>query len=145
MFFAFSLMSAQIAYMSNRAYAFQPFLWDQTSSLPTVTENEGRSWRSAVIPLNAFIAGPAAGGSYGTTHDGKQIAPRGVNYDWFNNVCPWHRRVHVKVQDVRKTFGLEEGSDSPSGKQILEAFGQTLAALNDSCVVVGGDHVFTFQ
>ena len=143
-------MSAQTAFMSNRAYAFQPYLWDQATYKPVV-EEDGR-WKSATIPLNAFISGPVSGGRFGpgtgTASDGQRSAyweaPRGVTYEFFDQVCPKSRRVRVSVQDVRKKYDIEEASDRPTGKETLEAFSKTLLAMNDSCVVVGGDHVFTF-
>lgn len=103
--------------------------------------------------MNAFIRGPASGGRFGpgtgVASSGEKAAyweaPRGVTWDFYNEVCPLNRRAYVRVQDVRKKYGIEEDDgQTPSAKQILEAFGQTLLAMNESCVVVGGDHVFTF-
>lgn len=60
--FLLSLLSAQMAYMSNRAYAFQPYLWDINTWHRTVIDVDGVTERSAIIPINAFLGGPAAGG-----------------------------------------------------------------------------------
>lgn len=80
-------MSAEMAYLSNRAYAFQPFLWDIKSGDHIVKDEDGVTWRSAEIPLNAFIAGPAAGGPMSIPAPGNEvIAPRAVSYDWFDKV-----------------------------------------------------------
>lgn len=145
-----SLLSAQIAYMSNRAYVFQPYIWDERALARTV-KVDGR-WRSSLIPLNAFIAGPTAGAPFpngtGQTVDGAPApwpAPRAVNYDYFNYVCPPWRRKHVNVRAMRPKYRLEETWDTPTGDEILKAYAKELSELPHECVVIGGrDHVFTF-
>lgn len=58
-------------------------------------------------------------------------------------MCPERRRKQINVNKVRKAYGIEEDKN-PNGKQILEAWADQLKKLNDSCVVVTGDHVWTF-
>lgn len=80
-----SLISAQMAYMSNRAYAFQPYLWDIHAWYRTVMD--GDTERSAVIPLNTFLNGPAAGGPMPTpANPNEPPAPRAVSWHWFDEV-----------------------------------------------------------
>lgn len=79
-------MAAQMAYLSNRAYAFQPYLWDIYTSQRVVKDKGGKK-RSAVIPLNAFISGPVAGGPMpGPRYPDEEVIPRAVSYEWFDKV-----------------------------------------------------------
>ncbi|KAG9003015.1 hypothetical protein FRB93_011302 [Tulasnella sp. JGI-2019a] len=140
------LMSAEIAYLSNRAYAFQPYLWDiQTKESTVIDVIDGVTLRSAIIPLNAFLSGPAAGGSMPTPTDPTETRrPRAVSWKWFDQVCPHDRRKVVNVDAVRRARGISE-DDKPSGRAILEAWGKELGEMSEPCVVVTGDHVWTFD
>lgn len=163
-------MSAEIAYLSNRAYAFQPYLWDiQTRESAVIDVIDGVTLRSAIIPLNAFISGPAAGGSMPAPtdpNDGRR--PRSVSWKWYDQVpllllffspcigcadrtrgahlqvCPQERRTYVDAKVVRRLRDIPE-ERRPSGKEILEAWAAELGNMTESCVVVTGDHVWTFE
>ncbi|KAG8888710.1 hypothetical protein FRB98_006967 [Tulasnella sp. 332] len=139
-------MSAEIAYLSNRAYAFQPYLWDINTQNSTVIDVvDGVTLRSAIIPLNAFISGPAAGGAMpNPIGPNESKRPRAVSWKWFAEVCPDERRKYVDVRTVRKQRGIEEDR-KPSGKEILEAWTAELGDMTESCVVVTDDHVWTFD
>ncbi|KAG8905825.1 hypothetical protein FRB99_008190 [Tulasnella sp. 403] len=143
------LMSAQIAYMSNRAYVFQPYLWRPGSPGPVV--NESNHWRTVEIPLNAFISGPAAGARYGpgtgVAPSGEIAAweaPRSISYDFYDQVCPEERRTYVNIKEVRTRLGMEE-KDSPPAKEMLEKWSKELMDMNDTCVSITGDHLWTFD
>ncbi|KAG9018296.1 hypothetical protein FRB90_011626 [Tulasnella sp. 427] len=146
------LMSAQLAYMSNRAYVFQPYMWNISSIEPV--QLDGKHYRSNIIPLNAFIEGPAAGARFGpgtgTTVDGAKAAweaPRAVSYDWYDEVCPPERRTYLDAGEFRKRVGVVEMDKGPasSTKEILELFSRELLKVNETCVSFTGDHVFTFS
>lgn len=130
-----------MAYMSNRAYAFQPYLWDVYSEKSVVLD-DGR-YRSARIPLNAFISGPMAGGAFSEQANGVK-SPRSVSWAFFEKVCPPERRVQVNVKEVRKEMKMEL-SDNPPAKDTLSKWGKKLRSLNDTCIEVMGDHVWTFE
>lgn len=91
-------MSAEMAYLSNRAYAFQPIYWQMFTYERIVKDDDGITWRSAEIPLNAFIAGPAAGGPMPSAAPGwDAVAPRAVTLDWFNQVGEVKRTVCMRL------------------------------------------------
>lgn len=76
-----------MAYLSNRAYAFQPFIWEMWTTDQLVKSDDGVTLRSARIPLNAFISGPTAGGHMSMPAPGWDVtAPRAVSYDFFEEV-----------------------------------------------------------
>lgn len=59
-------------------------------------------------------------------------------------VCPKSRSTYVDVEMVRKKWGIEE-SQTPDGGKMLEAWGAELGSMNQSCVVVTGDHAWTWE
>ncbi|KAG8906179.1 hypothetical protein FRC01_008099, partial [Tulasnella sp. 417] len=146
------LLSAQLAYMSNRAYVFQPYMWNMSSTEPV--QLDGKHYRSNIIPLNAFLGGPVAGGRFGpgtgTSKAGERApweAPRSVSYDWYDEVCPPERRKYVDTGELRQKLGLIEQDRGPanSTKEILVSFSKYLLEIDDTCVTMTGDHVFTFS
>lgn len=59
-------------------------------------------------------------------------------------MCPDNRRVYVDVKEVRQKYGILE-DDKPGGEKILEAWAEELGQRDESCIVVTGDHVWTFE
>ncbi|KAG9043944.1 hypothetical protein FS837_008964 [Tulasnella sp. UAMH 9824] len=146
------IMSAQLSYMSNRAYVFQPYMWNTRSWKPV--QLDGNHYRSNWIPLNAFLSGPAAGGPFGpgtgTTKSGERApweAPRSVSYDWYDEVCPPNRRVYLDIDELRTHLGLVESDRGPANntKEMLVGLSRYLREMDDNCVTLTGDHVFTFS
>ncbi|KAG8904053.1 hypothetical protein FRC00_014281, partial [Tulasnella sp. 408] len=138
--------------MSNRAYVFQPYMWNISN--PEPVELDGKHYRSNWIPLNAFLSGPAAGGRFGpgtgTTKSGERApweAPRSVSYDWYDEVCPPERRKYLDTGELRKQLGLVESDRGPanSTKEMLVGISTYLREIDDTCVTLTGDHVFTFS
>lgn len=143
---AHSLICSQIAYMSNRAYVYQPYLQHPKTWSRAVRVPDGR-WQSRTIPLNAIIQGPAVGsyigpGQTGTGEWANWHAPRSVSNEFFDQVCPWWQRTYVDIKAFRKKYDLWDES-LRKGKSMVEAFAEHLAALNDSCIVVENEHLFT--
>lgn len=142
-------MCSQIAYMANRAYVYQPYLHHQKKWSRVIQVAPGK-WESRTIPLNAIMQGPLAGTESigpGHTNEGQIAswdAPRSVSYEFFDKVCPLWARTWVNVREVRKKYGLAEEL-SRNGKAILEAFAEHLSKIDDPCVVVEHDHLFTFR
>ncbi|KAG9027349.1 hypothetical protein FRB95_007836 [Tulasnella sp. JGI-2019a] len=136
------LLTAQLAHLSNRAYAFQPYLWHRTSWTRVVVDEAGHL-RSAEIPLNAFISGPAAGAPVIERNE-KLHHPRAVTRKFFDKVCPSSRVTYLDVGEVRRKYGIEEHTQ-PSTLKMMDAWVTELAEMEDSCVVVrGDDFVWTF-
>ncbi|KAG8894617.1 hypothetical protein FRB99_001099, partial [Tulasnella sp. 403] len=57
------IMLSQVAYASGRAKVFHDYIWSVRPNMPIVIDND-LTPRSARIPLNAFLGGPLAGGSW---------------------------------------------------------------------------------
>lgn len=143
-----ALMTAQLAYLSNRAYTIQPYIWNSHSWTRVVVDHG--HLRSAQIPLNAFITGPIVGANIESnstsTTESRPNPPRAITRKFFDQVCPSRssRIRYVDIDEIRVKYGIEE-SKEPSAAQILEAWSTELGAIEDSCVVVRGpDHVFSF-
>src|ERR1700733_15278838 len=92
-----------LAYMSNRSFVFEDYVWSHTPFPYTIYDFALRPKR---IPLNAFISGPTAGGPISlpssspppTPHQTQQrqqhTHPRAISAEWWETVCPkWKRRV----------------------------------------------------
>jgi hypothetical protein len=99
-------MNAHLAYVSNRAYVFQDYIW-MVEYFPWRTPIF--TWSSKVrwprTPLTALIAGPAAGGPW----DPHDPAPRSISADWFDIVCPVHERRIIHTRDVKPALADASG------------------------------------
>lgn len=128
-------MQAHIAQAANRSYVFQPYIFSSWSQLiwGPVRWYRG-SWKSATIPLSAFIVPP-----HGSVNDAT-----------FDKVCPrWGGRTYLDINDVRLKYGIQERDrEGPAMQDILDAWVKELSALPDKCVVIRGgeaDHVITLE
>ncbi|KAI3621367.1 hypothetical protein WG66_014473 [Moniliophthora roreri] len=98
------LMNAHLAYVSERAYVFQDYYWKEDYySWP---EWQFRS-TPPVTPLNALIAGPAAGGPF----EPNDPAPRAVSERFFDKVCPTSERRIIQAVDVKAAVWDKPGID----------------------------------
>lgn len=131
-------MLSQTALMANRGYVFPSYTWSSNPITPVVPDSRWRA-RSAVIPLNAFVSGPLAGGPL---YNSTITAPRAISDAWWDVVCPKSRRVYVDVDTTRQELGLD--TEFPEGKRVFEQWSAKLSSLDASCVEVGGDHVWSF-
>lgn len=81
------LLMSHLAYLTNRSYVFEDYTWSH-SPLPYALYDF--ALRPTRIPINAFIAGPSAGGPMPDTssqgHDGGQ-SPRAVSAEYWDAVC----------------------------------------------------------
>jgi hypothetical protein len=93
-------MNALLAYESERAYVFQDYYWK-----PDFYPWQPTDWPWPRTPLNAIIAGPVAGGLW----DAGDSAPRSVNEDWFDVVCPVSERRIINTNDVKPAIYWEPG------------------------------------
>ncbi|KAG8855398.1 hypothetical protein FRB96_007055 [Tulasnella sp. 330] len=129
------LLLSHLSYQSRRAYVFQPYTWDAEAKSNAVLE--GRSWRSARIPLTVFVSGPTAGGAFAAG----DTSPRAVNVNWWEKVCPPNRRKKINVGKEHAKWGLKPDID---GKELLDRWTKRLAAIEDGCVEIVGDVIFSF-
>ncbi|KAG8925484.1 hypothetical protein FRC02_009624 [Tulasnella sp. 418] len=129
------LLLSHIAYLSNRGYVFQPYIWDAQTSSKAVLD--GRQWRSSRIPLRAFISGPTAGGQFSAADH----SPRSVSVQWWEKICPPERRTVLDVAEEHTRWGIDENSQ---GKTIMEHWSKKLLHMNDPCVEVIGPVIYDF-
>lgn len=134
--FACSLLLSHISYLSHRAYVFQPYTWD--AEAPSSAVLDGRSWRSARIPLSVFIAGPTAGGAFA---DGDP-SPRAVNLKWWDKVCPPERRTVIDVSLEHARWKIDEETD---GQTLVDYWSKRLREMDENCVEVVGPTIFDFS
>ncbi|KAF9258031.1 hypothetical protein L218DRAFT_878110 [Marasmius fiardii PR-910] len=117
------LMSAHLAYISNRTYVFQDYVW----------KKEYYTWPSSQwrtnpprTPLNALIFGPAAGGLF----DPNDPSPRAVSEKFFDIVCPHDRRKLLHTEDIKPNIGWASGID------ILHSWAKILRDEPAKCVEI---------
>ena len=95
-------MNTWLAYKSKRAYVFRDHVW----SLDHYLWHSLKYWWSRPrTPINAFISGPTAGGSW----DSDDNAPRSISEHWFNTVCPKSERRIIYTGDVKPSIYWESG------------------------------------
>ncbi|KAL7421402.1 hypothetical protein Q5752_004287 [Cryptotrichosporon argae] len=117
-----------LAVLGDRSYAFEPYVQDETW-LPF--EWSRWPWRSARIPLSAFVATVINGFEEQYNH------PRAVPAKYFDRVCPLSKQ---RVYTLRT-------EDNPEGDLDLVAEGQArihqlqvlLAGSDDGCIRIRGE------
>ncbi|KAJ6550098.1 hypothetical protein B0H19DRAFT_951655 [Mycena capillaripes] len=117
------LMNAHLAYVSGRAYVFQDYYWAQDHYLwPKET------WLipKPRTPLNAIVSGPVAGGAF----ESDDTAPRAVSEDWFDVVCPWHKRRYINTRDIKPAVAQAPGID------VLNHWAAVLRDAPDRCIEI---------
>ncbi|KAG9021018.1 hypothetical protein FRB95_003066, partial [Tulasnella sp. JGI-2019a] len=130
------IFMSHLAYLSNRAYVFRGYLWSLEPGV-VVEDGPGR-WRSARIPLNAFISRPTAGGSMGPNI----TVPRAVYNTYWDEVCPPKKRKLLRVNEIHEQNGI--GKDSEA-RDILNLWVKILSESQDSCIDVNDGHVFDYD
>lgn len=73
-----------LAHLAGRVYVFEDYTW---SHLPTPYTIYDFALRSTRIPLNAFVAGPLAGGPLPPPEQ-NAVEKRAVNAAFYQKVCP---------------------------------------------------------
>jgi len=81
-----SLLTSYIAYATNRSFVFDDYVW---SHLPLPYTLYDFALRPTRIPLNAFVAGPSAGG------DVPSSMHRAISKRYFDYICPPSARVAI--------------------------------------------------
>ncbi|KAF8068824.1 hypothetical protein FPV67DRAFT_1489847 [Lyophyllum atratum] len=111
-----ALLLHYIAFMSNRTYVFEDYVWSH-SPLPYTLYDF--ALRPARIPLNAFISGPTAGGPMPHIPS--------VSAEFWESVCPPDRRRIISSKDT---------PDSVPGNVILDWWVSRLKNVLDECVEI---------
>ncbi|KAJ6453085.1 hypothetical protein C8R45DRAFT_1039525 [Mycena sanguinolenta] len=85
-----AIVMGYLAHLSGRVYVFEDYTW---SHLPTPYTIYDFALRSTRIPLNAFIAGPLAGGPF-PVPDENAVEKRAVSAAFYEKACP-RSAVHL--------------------------------------------------
>ncbi|KAK7022261.1 hypothetical protein R3P38DRAFT_3317624 [Favolaschia claudopus] len=85
-----AILMGYLAHLSGRVYVFEDYTWSHSPLPYTLYDFALRSTR---IPLNAFIAGPLAGGPY-PTPDEDAVHKRAVSAAFYEKACP-RSAVHM--------------------------------------------------
>ncbi|TDL18005.1 hypothetical protein BD410DRAFT_512341 [Rickenella mellea] len=117
---------AHLAYASGRSFVFDPYTWNRDMNENFTLYNN--KLIPSRIPLNAIIAGPAAGAPF----DADNLSPRAVNREYFEAVC--------------KSPRLLTGDDVPDavwsgdGDFIMQHWVEKLNKTPDPCILLDGPH-----
>ena len=87
-------MHSYLAYITNRSFVFDDYIWSHGPFPYTVSDLE---FRAARIPLNAFISGPIAGAPFFAPADS---FPRAVHAKFWDTICPPEKRRSIFSADV---------------------------------------------
>ncbi|KAJ7083041.1 hypothetical protein C8R43DRAFT_909542, partial [Mycena crocata] len=93
------------------------------------------------IPINAFIAGPMAGGSL-ANNDSDNVLRRAVSEEWWNVVCPPEKVVTMRLHDAMKEMSINENSDS---QEMMGRWAETLLEMSAPCVSIEDGTPFDFS
>jgi hypothetical protein len=127
-----------LAYTSNRSFVFEDYVWSHTLFPYTIYDFALRPKR---IPLNAFISGPTAGGpisppSSSSSSSSSQQAPRAISAEWWETVCPPHKRHVVSSKDA---------PNDAEGDVLIEWWVRTLCEVSNEYVEVDSSSQVIFD
>ena len=122
-----------LAYMSNRPFVFEDYVWSHTPFPYTIYDFALRPKR---IPLNAFISGPTAGVPMPPPSPSQPAAPRAITAEWWETVCPPHKRRIVSSKDA---------PNDVEGDVLIEWWVCTLGQASDGCVEVDSSSQVVFD
>jgi hypothetical protein len=150
------ILMSYLAYMANRSFVFEDYVWSHTPFPYTIYDFALRPKR---IPLNAFISGPTAGGPMPllppspspipsphdpppdrTKHQRQQhqrpIAPRAISAEWWETVCPkWKRRI----------VSSEDAPNDKDGNELIDWWVRRLGEVSDGCVEIDSSSQVVFD
>ncbi|GFZ51511.1 hypothetical protein JCM24511_09278, partial [Saitozyma sp. JCM 24511] len=117
-----------LAVLGNRSLAFDPVVIDDTWFSFRMF---GWPWRSAKIPLSAFVATTISG------FEAFYQAPRAVPSPYYSSVCPsWRQRTYTLKTDSTPDGELELPAD---GQARLHQLQVLLAGSDDGCIRIQGE------
>jgi hypothetical protein len=85
----------------------------------------------AKLPLTTYLSGPTVGGSWGPG----ETAPRSVNLEFFNRVCPEKERLIVNGTEERIRMGINEETTTDL---IMGRWAERLKGIEERCVQING-------
>ncbi|KZT21880.1 hypothetical protein NEOLEDRAFT_1072823 [Neolentinus lepideus HHB14362 ss-1] len=115
-----TILMSQLAYLSNRSYVFEDYVW---SMLPFPYTIYDFALRPTRMPINAFISGPSAGGP--------MSGPPAVSSKFWDSICPKEKRRII----------TSEGSplSGVKGSVLMDWWVERLQDVDDSCVEIDQD------
>ncbi|KAF9783854.1 hypothetical protein BJ322DRAFT_883240 [Thelephora terrestris] len=127
-------MMSLVAYLSNRAFVFEPYTW-HVGDEPYVEHKHEKRLIVSRVPLTALISGPLAGGSFpaGDNH------PRSVNKEFYKQVSEGRDVAHLSIKE------LNEGLEGRPAIEILEKYVQALKDASEDCVELFGSREHPFD
>ncbi|KAF8526878.1 hypothetical protein BU17DRAFT_40092 [Hysterangium stoloniferum] len=125
------MLHSLLAFLSNRAYVFTDVTFNYDPN--TIAD-----WH----PLNTFISGPTAGGSFPPALAAARV-PRAITQAFWESVCPPERRRYVDGSVVNMEKRLSRQSEA---LDVVEGWVTTLRELKEPCVEVmsGSPVIFDF-
>ncbi|KAJ7138598.1 hypothetical protein C8R46DRAFT_1321598 [Mycena filopes] len=133
-----ALLNTHLAYLSHRSYVFPAYIARDHPPFPDTLADGRRHWLH--IPMNAFVAGPTAGGPL--SEDGTDpLLRRAVSEEWWNTVCPKEEVTVLKLHDTNNELGL---TDKTEGAEVVVRWANKLRTMSAPCVSVEGDPVLDF-
>ncbi|WRT68820.1 uncharacterized protein IL334_005800 [Kwoniella shivajii] len=122
------LLQHHLALLGNRSLAFEPYVEDDTY-LPFVVSRW--PWRSARIPLSAYISTVISG------FEKFSKSPRAVPAHYYRNVCPSRKeQLHAIRNDAQPQGDLELVEDGQSRIHQIQVL---LAGSQENCVRITGE------
>jgi hypothetical protein len=120
-------MNTYLAYMSNRTYVFQDYLW-RLEHYPWANHSERP--HTPRTPLNALISGPSAGGAWDPTDP----FPRSISDRFLDKVCPPSVRRIINTRDIKPPIYWEQ-----NGRIIFETWRKLLLEAPERCIEIQPD------
>ncbi|RXK35614.1 hypothetical protein M231_07144 [Tremella mesenterica] len=122
------LLQHHLALLGNRSLAFEPFVEDKTN-LPF--DIFRWPWRSARIPLSAYIAGVISG------FEKFYNSPRAVPASYYRQYCSsWREHVYTLRTDSHPNGDL---TLVPNGQDRIHQIQVLLAGSDESCIRIRGE------
>ena len=119
-------MLNHLAYKSKRAYVFQQYIWKwEYHPWP---RSKAWDWHPHT-PLSALIAGPTTGDGW----PADDPAPRSVNEDYWDLVCPPSKVRVIWTHHIKTEYNLRW---TPNSKQVFDAWNKVLLEDTAQCVEV---------
>ncbi|KAF8303077.1 hypothetical protein DL93DRAFT_2067058 [Clavulina sp. PMI_390] len=136
------LLNSEIAYRSNRAYVFTPFIWDAIAKGDYVAVKSdthlpaalSTNVRATHVPLRAILRSPTSGEPW-PNHPNPP--PRSVSREWYDKVCPPSRRFIIDTTETNERIGVDFERDSTP--VIIEKWSEYLRNLDEPCAHINWD------
>ncbi|KAF7312900.1 SH3 and PX-domain-containing 3 [Mycena kentingensis (nom. inval.)] len=130
------LLNAHLAQLSDRAYVFPAYIPRDHVPFPDTLPNGTRHMLH--VPMNAFVAGPIAGGGDGSM----PLSRRGVSDAWWETVCLRKNVKVLNVYDEQRRFGYD--TEHAPVVEVMVRWAEKLRTMQDSCVSLEETSVFNY-